>query len=371
MSYQSKWDKILSHYNEMQYFSHCAFSFVDNSKNIFHTAVFPKSNNKVWIYDLASVTKVITTGGMLCHALNKGIDLKTPIKNLLNTKRKIEHEKLNSILLIDLVTHTSGLPSWFPLYSLKDTKDLSKFWSVVFDRTSNDQARRYSDLGIMLLGYILEDYLNIKIMDWVYNNLITPLNLKNFGYLTQLGKVNDSPFEFVPTSMGNPFEKMLAKKVLAEWELSLKMHSVVFHPWEDISWRKHRLTGECNDGNAHCLAGVSSHAGLFSSHEDLVKVVQYLISPKEIFKSYFEKLIKLSLEYKKEFLLCTSFETLQWDIQNRLVGHHGFTGCSIAWDRSLESSRIFCSNRQFYGLNANGDYPAWKKILSDLEQTII
>ena len=71
-------------------------------------------------YDLASLTKVLCTVSLLLDRVARGLlDPRAPLRELLPEAAWMQGTpSLAAARLIDLVTHTSGLPAWQPLYTL-------------------------------------------------------------------------------------------------------------------------------------------------------------------------------------------------------------------------------------------------------------
>ena len=128
-------------------------------------------------------------------------------------------------------------------------------------------------------------------------------------------------------------------------------------------WRNYLLRGEVNDGNAwYANEGISGAAGLFSTADDLQKLIDMLMNMGKTAKGQF-----LSEETVRAFLTKDSFNNgLGWmmDPANSFMknapggtfGHTGFTGTSITVVPDERLSIILLINRQNTGLSENGDY---------------
>lgn len=308
------------------------------------------------IFDIASLTKIFATGCMLADAMeNHQLKLNSPLIEFpqVLSRLQLTHPKIKDITLLQLVSHTSGLMPWVPFYAV-DPKDL---WNLIFSQAKNDQQRRYSDLGFILLGKVLEDFLNIKIDEWFMQKFILPLKLVRTGYRHQLKQYSND--KFVATSLGNPFETKLTDNFFRDYANIFKRTATTF--------RQHRLQGECNDGNAYFMNQVASHAGLYSTTDELAQIIKHWQSNDVTYLSAFKKLTSLNKQ-NFEYLFCASDETLSWNKNISMYGHHGFTGCSFAMDTDFTDFQIFLSNRQYFGLNTDGHYPPWKKILNALSE---
>src|SRR6185503_11517651 len=107
------------------------------------------------IYDMASLTKPLVTALSVIRLAYRGIlDLKAPLGAYLR-----EFEDKREITLLQLLTHTSGLPNWLPLYL--ETQDRAEVPAVIarilLDSRPAGAAREviYSDLNYILLGFVL------------------------------------------------------------------------------------------------------------------------------------------------------------------------------------------------------------------------
>ena len=135
------------------------------------------------------------------------------------------------------------------------------------------------------------------------------------------------------------------------------------NPIQWNGWRTYTLRGEVNDGNAwYANGGISGAAGLFSTVDDLQKLVDMLIHKGKTGSGQFisEKTVQL-------FLTKDKFKNgLGWmmDPENSFMkngpagtfGHTGFTGPSISVVPEYNLSVILLINRQNTGLLSTGEY---------------
>lgn len=359
-------ESILSDFAQQKFFTQACYSISNTIEKKTKLICFP-ANSSTHIYDVASLTKIFVTGSMLADSIvNCGLELKTPLSQFPKWQNRysLGANLLQQITIGDLVSHTSGLAPWFPFYAIKKS-DEPLLWNLIFSKVQQDGKRRYSDLGFILLGSLLEELHGITIHDWFERHVLKVLNLKKTGFRSQLQHLVQN--QFVPTSVGNPFEKILAKRILSEWEKDLRFAKIDYLPANEIPFREYRLQGECNDGNCFHFNQVAPHAGLFSSAEELLIMAQYLFDKESSSRKVFQQLVAAN-SGAKEFLFCASDETLSWNSTLSLVGHHGFTGCSFSMDQTFSQFRIFLSNRQYFGLDKQNNYPQWKKILTLLSE---
>ena len=259
------------------------------------------------VFDLASVSKILT-GTMIFRLMGEGaLYLPETIDALFEDKPlgPVTKERFKSITLQSLLTHSSGLPAWFPFYTRKDN-----FWNILEDVLSKspvEEGTVYSDLGFMLLGEAVAAVSGRSLpqnMDALNRELGTAFtyNPKN-------------PGACVETEAGNRIEKRMCDE-----------RGLSFDGFRDT---RINMAGEVNDGNAfYFWGGVAGHAGVFGTAADLLKLGGlYLdggkINGTEVIPS---SLIEQSTaDYGGE-------RGLMWDLSDIFIGgfgHTGFTGTSL------------------------------------------
>jgi CubicO group peptidase (beta-lactamase class C family) len=159
------------------------------------------------------------------------------------------------------------------------------------------------------------------------------------------------------TSAGNPYEK----RMVYDSTLGFKMKEIDPARWN--GWRTYILRGEVNDGNAwYANGGISGAAGLFSTVNDLQKLVDMLINKGMVGSKQF-----ISAGTIDTFLTKDKFNNgLGWmmdpvnsfmrDAPEGSFGHTGFTGTSISVIPGKRISMILLINRQNTGLLSDGEY---------------
>jgi len=321
---------VLKKYFEQKYFTQVNYLTSNEFGVIERQSYYPNdsSDNSFVcdpdpIFDVASLTKVFVGAYLTVIALQE-------------QRLKIDDEIVPKVTVEMLLNHTSGIISWLPLYLMKKDIAISKMKNVDL---SHYGKRVYSDIGLMLLGQKIEEIYNENLMSLWKKKIFTPLKLQSCGFRTMLSNPNEM---FVPTSFDNPYEKKLALNSGEE----LKEHFV---------WRNYRIQGECNDGNCHFYwGGVSAHAGLFSSINDMAILIKSFWN-----QNFFDQY------WAKKYLGFTPGNVMDLGL-NQTFGHHGFTGCSFALDPETKKFMVFLSNRQWHGLGVDGNYPAWKNCVREL-----
>ena len=108
------------------------------------------------IFDLASLTKVIATTTLAMRAVDEGfLTLDDPVKLWLREWRGADRD---TVTIRDLLAHSSGLTAYLPFF--RDYTGRFEFehaiGSLPLEYAPRSQSI-YSDLGFMLLGFILEN----------------------------------------------------------------------------------------------------------------------------------------------------------------------------------------------------------------------
>jgi CubicO group peptidase (beta-lactamase class C family) len=305
------------------------------------------------LFDIASLTKVIgTTTSVMLLADRGQINIEAPVCNYIKAFNTPDKKK---ITIRNLLTHSAGLYEWYPLYYLASNKqECFKITGELPLKFPVGEQRRYSDLGFILLGEIIEIVSGLPLDQFMKQNIFQPLGMKNtdFNPLISFG-----PVKIASTSAGNPYEK----RMVYDSTLGFKTKEIDPARWN--GWRTYILRGEVNDGNAwYANGGISGAAGLFSTANDLQKLVDMLIN-----KGMFGSKQFISGKTIEIFLTKDKFNNgLGWmmDPDNSFMknapegsfGHTGFTGTSISVIPRDKISIILLINRQNTGLLDNGEY---------------
>jgi serine-type D-Ala-D-Ala carboxypeptidase len=259
------------------------------------------------------------------------------------------------ITIRHLLTHTAGLITWYPLfYRAHNKKEAYKLIDSLPLAFAVGKSRHYSDLGFILLGEIIEKLSGMSLDEFDKKNIYIPLGMLHTTY----NPLSTGKFKkFAATSHGNPYETRMVH------DTSLGYSFPEINPGQWNGWRTYTLRGEVNDGNAwYALNGVSGHAGLFSTVEDLQKLVDMLMNNGKVGGMQFisDKTIKMFLaqdEFKNGLgWMMDPVESFMKDGPAGTFGHTGFTGTSITVVPSMKISVILLINRQNMGLLPTGYY---------------
>ena len=305
------------------------------------------------LFDVASLTKVVGTTTSIMLLVDRGlIKVDDPVGKYIPAFNVGDKKQ---ITIRNLLTHTAGLITWYPLfYRASNKQEAYKLIGELPLAFPVGKVRKYSDLGFILLGEIIEKVSGMPLDQFDQKNIFIPLGMNHTTY----NPLATGRFKkFAATSHGNPFET----RMVHDTSLGYVFKEIDPNQWN--GWRNYTLRGEVNDGNAwYALHGVSGHAGLFSTVDDFQKLVDMLMHDGKVGSKQFisKKTIQL-------FLTKDDFKNgLGWmmDPDNSFMknapagsfGHSGFTGTSIAVVPSLDVSVILLINRQNIGLLNTGYY---------------
>jgi len=318
------------------------------------------------LYDLASVTKVSATlpGLMLLNTEGKF----TPDATLGSYLPYFRHSNKSDLVLRDMLAHQAGLTAWIPFwketvrkngkfrwnifkpeYSKKFSLEVAhglylnnnypkKIFSEIKKSPLGEKKYLYSDLTFIIAPQIIEKLSGQKWYDFVTNNIYKKIGAFDIGF--------------------NPYLKYpLSRIVPTEY---------------DSLFRKQLLQGTVHDEGAAMLGGISGQAGLFSTANDLMKLLELYrrmgeyggeqLIGRDVMEEYtrvqfpdnnnrrglgFDKpLLNNSDVPRKE-----SYPTHSASPSS--FGHSGFTGTFVWVDPASGISYIFLSNRVYPTRNNN------------------
>lgn len=194
-------------------------------------------------FDLASLTKPLVTATLCMAAIERGLfNLDDRLCRFF--AGSVPGDK-DGITVKNLLSHSSGLPPHAPFY-LELVKlppearrnALAPMILLTPLGTAPGKAARYSDLGYMLLGLIVEKQMGDRLDRLARDYLFAPLGIDEL--------------HFCPTSPQSS-------------DLSPRSSALTYAATQLCPWRKRLLCGEVDDENAWALGGVAGHAGLFGT----------------------------------------------------------------------------------------------------------
>ena len=289
----------------------------------FHTYESKKPVRSSDIFDLASITKVISTTSGIMKLVDKNkIDLDKPVvsylPNFKGKKKKFKKQK-SEITVRDLLSHSSGLPAFKQYFKMEKTREviLENIYDTEPVREKGDTTI-YSDVGAIMLGELIEKASGFPLDIFVDSLIFKPLGMGTTFY--------------------NPPEEKIKRVIPTE-----------------IDPKGNLIHGYVHDENAHSLGGVAGHAGLFSTAKDLAIFSQMMLNKglygwKRIFKQE-----TVDLFTKRANLVSQSSRCLGWDspsgassggvyLSDASYGHGGYTGTTLWIDPDNEIIVILLTN---------------------------
>jgi beta-glucosidase-like glycosyl hydrolase/CubicO group peptidase (beta-lactamase class C family) len=314
------------------------------------------------LYDLASVTKVSAPLPAVMKLYDeKKINLDAPYSNYF---AEFKNSNKSDLIVRDVLTHQARLQPSLLFYLEPKTKStlrkdafknqpseqfqvrISKDMYVRNDfekQVINDIVKSpllakkeyvYSDLGMGLFRFVIERLTNETFPEYLNNEFFKPLGAVSTGF---------KPYERYPIPTIAPTE-------------------------DDQTFRKELLQGYVHDEMAAVLGGVSGNAGLFSTANDLAKLMQMYLQ-----MGYYGGKQYISSNTIKEFTKVQfpnspNRRALGFDRPNPGVsgqrnkfpaadasaesyGHTGFTGTFVWMDPENQLLFIFLSNRVYPSRN--------------------
>ncbi|MFJ6670191.1 serine hydrolase [Actinosynnema sp. NPDC091369] len=294
------------------------------------------------IFDLASISKLFTSiVVMRQHELGRfGLD--DPVA------RHLPEFGVNgkeSITVRQLLTHTSGLVAWLPLWSqYPDVPSRLKAVMETTPRSAPGTTYLYSDLNLITLGVLAEKWSGKKLDELVRDDITGPLGLVDTGY--------------------NPPAAKLDRVAATEYQAGRGI-----------------IRGSVHDENAWSLGGVAGHAGVFSTARELAVLGQTILNGGAYAGGRIlrEDTVELMLTDFNQGFPGNShglgFELDQrWYMgaltSPRAAGHTGYTGTTLVLDPLSRSIAILLTNRVHPSRNWGSINPARRVAANGLAQAL-
>jgi serine-type D-Ala-D-Ala carboxypeptidase len=264
------------------------------------------------LFDLASLTKVIATTTLAMRLVEaRRLSLADRVSAYV---RAWDDPDRRHVTVRDLLEHCSGLPAWAPLYRLSTGR--AQFEREIARAPLEYPpwtASVYSDLGFMLVGFVLEDAGGMPLA-------------------RQFASLGSSSLMFTPDAT-----------------LQSRMA-----PTEYDAGRGRLLRGEVHDENARALGGVAGHAGLFGNAASVGAFARLVL------RTFATETALARPDTLRRFVTRStvpgSSRALGWDtmlptsscgslLSPRAIGHTGFTGTSLWIDPGRDLYIVLLTNR--------------------------
>jgi CubicO group peptidase (beta-lactamase class C family) len=301
-----------------------------------HSVVEPYriANKLDTIYDLASLTKPLVTALLCSRRIELGeLTLDSSVSHYLP---EFDRTDKQMITIRELLTHTSGLPAWRPLYLLTEEQPDRAAGAIAnLDLEYRPGTRVvYSDLGFIALGILLERITGQRLAQMAQREIFEQLKLEQTFFNPELALQTG----IAACETGNAYEADMCKQTGAG---------------EYASSRTRLIWGEVHDGNAYFLGGAAGHAGLFSTASDIFLLAQqFLDGSTQLLKAetcrMFREDMTPRLEEARSIgwqLAATKDSTAGANLPPNSFGHNGFTGTCVWIDPNRRRVYILLTNR--------------------------
>ena len=270
------------------------------------------------LYDLASLTKPLCAGALAARAGSTLPLDAAPGRYFPGWKRT----RYDGITVGSLLTHTSGLPAWFPFYARGEGADAYRRTLAEIEPEAKPGERViYSDVNFLLLGELLEIAFGGP-LDAAFASLVA----EPAGSGARFGPVD--PSSAAATEKGDRFERSMTEA-------------------RGFSYPRFRdgvVRGEVHDGNAYRRGGIAAHAGLFGTARDVWALARPWLDPE-----------RAALGQDRTSDLAEA-RGLAWQgrrgagsaiarMSDRAFGHTGFTGTSVWIDPDAGLVAVLLTNR--------------------------
>jgi CubicO group peptidase (beta-lactamase class C family) len=305
------------------------------------------------VYDLASVTKVVSTtlAVMRLHEQGK-LNLSSKLGEYLPITYNTDKA---SIIIRDLLLHQAGLKAWIPFYkafydsagrlspvifhSVSDTfynqEVAQNLWmrrdyrdtvwkKIIASPLENKGRMVYSDLDYYFLAAVVERITGKSIDRYVAEQFYIPMGLKSMGY---------NPLQYLPKDRIAPTEN-------------------------DRTFRSQLLQGYVHDPGAALFGGIAGHAGVFGTAQDVAALFQMLLygghyrgvtyfkkETVKLFAAYNSTISRRGLGFDKPSADTDDGGPAGNRCSGYSFGHQGFTGTCVWADPENGVVFVFLSNR--------------------------
>jgi len=295
------------------------------------------------LFDLSSLTMPLGSGlAALKLASNNRLDLNASVNTTIPALRDKRFAKFTIDMLLD---HTSGLPA------------MRSYWKEVLEHDEGQIASQkvcgtqkaielvqemlsktileyepgartiYSDIGFLILGWIIEGVVGKPLDVFLAREIFQPLGIADDLFFVRL----DDPRQ-------------------RQW-----LYRRPFVATEECEWREKMIIGEVHDPNAWCVGGVAGHCGLFGTADAVWKLVHAMWSS---YRGESREFLGGTVRrfWTRSRRLRDTTRTLAWDTPSSLgsscgkrfsktsVGHTGYTGTSIWIDLSTDVIGVVLTN---------------------------
>ncbi len=281
------------------------------------------------VFDLASLTKPIGTTLAAMHLIQESkMNLDQTVASILP---RFSDPWMTMVTIRHLLVHCSGLRDYRPYYLKLRYSSQSERRHRLRAMLADEKLISppgckllYSDVGFMILGWIIETISGTRLDQLLKDEIYRPLGIENVFF-------NDS------------FQACEIKNMES------------YAATELCSWRKTLLKAVVHDDNAFVAGGIEGHAGLFGTAGDIAKLLLVLLSD---YRGKSDKIL-FDANLMQTFWSCHQpyGRALGFDMPScenpscgsyfpqTSIGHLGFTGTSFWIDIENSIVVVLLTNR--------------------------
>jgi CubicO group peptidase (beta-lactamase class C family) len=303
------------------------------------------------VYDVASLTKAVSTSVLAMQEVAAGrLALDARVAALIP---ELAGPGRDEITVRQLLSHASGLPAHRPFWKQAAASPAER---LAIERLAAREPLEYppgtravySDLGFIVLGWLLERLTGARLDALFGDRIAAPLGL--------------AATRFVNLADSEARARLLGDRSVAATQVSAERHGLVL--------------GEVDDPNAFAMGGIAGHAGLFSTAGELGAIAAALVSAWRGAEGGLVAPEVIRLFWSSSGVPGSTWR-LGWDgpaasgsqagerFSRAAVGHLAFTGCSLWIDPAREVTIVLLSNRVHPSVPTDDRFRRFRPALHD------
>jgi len=278
------------------------------------------------VFDLASLTKPLVTVPAVMELIQADkLNLDDTLGGILPPFGKTDK---SAITIRQLLAHDSGLPDYRPYFrTLRDISPEKRQEQLrgllLAEPLLYPPGRKtlYSDLGFMILQWVVESVAGQRLDRFVSETIFRPLGLQNLYFI----------------------------------DLAAVRRPAAYAATECCNWRGLLLKGAVHDDNAFAMGGIAGHAGLFGTAQDVYGLLTTLLAVYQgcqrtsVFRP---AVVRMFLDRPPNAERALGFDAPAATeascgryFSKQSVGHLGYTGTSFWMDLERSIIVILLTNR--------------------------
>ena len=277
------------------------------------------------LFDLASMTKILVTMPLCIEAQKQGLFDWTD--SISRHFPEFPHEEVQ---ILHLLQHSSGLPAHEKFFERPEaeaqghmTQKQTFLW-ICESKLKQPPGEKvvYSDLGILLVGFLLEKVMGKSLAALFQEHIAQPLKLQHSGF------------------------RLLSHYEHFDASLVVQGAPDQFVATANCPHHKRLLQGEVDDNNCWALGGCSAHAGLFSNLEETVLLAQNTMKKAALIPQLFYPAhMNSQPPFTTGYMLYPGLRPVDTDEWQGAIGHTGFVGTSLWHEPKSGRTTIVLGNR--------------------------